>query len=471
MVRTIVLAAGGAFMASLVSPVAAQTSSSPLVGDATRVTGPVKYAGTYHVATDTWTRRGGAVSNFGQPDNLYSNTAASGYFYGVVGPGGPAAGGTVIDDGRIPSTGDPATYALGGPGRDVSEINTVQIGYCDLDTTAGVAGWTVEFYERYNPCTFPPNATALVGTATLTGAPSNGCWILDVDVSAAPFVINHDGEGTFDGTPDLDQFGIAWTYSGTGAAGAGLLMTGDPANTDTGWVVGNEPDTGSNTYFGELGGCAGAGSGLDNGDFQWVEDSQGVGGLPGGSGCYFFGGYNNAGNGCGGPIATPYGGFWVELSGGPSSTGSLISQPGCTGTNNNTGVPGQIEVTGSLVASNNDARIRAFDLPANQFGIFASGLTPLAAGTINIGNGTICIDPNSQGGLGRFDDQGQILNSGAGGEMDLDTQAGDWNVASIPTSNGTYAAMAGITSYFQGWHRDPVGAGFNFTNSCSVTWQ
>ncbi len=31
--------------------------------------------------------------------------------------------------------------------------------------------------------------------------------------------------------------------------------------------------------------------------------------------------------------------------------------------------------------------------------------------------------------------------------------------------------MAGTTSYFQFWHRDQVGAGFNFTGGAGVTWQ
>ena len=128
-------------------------------------------------------------------------------------------------------------------------------------------------------------------------------------------------------------------------------------------------------------------------------------------------------------------------------------------------------MNGSAVGADNDAVLRAFNLPANEFGIFATGLAPIAPGTINSGNGTLCINPGAQGGLGRFAAANQIKNTGAAGEITLDTNAGEWDLSMIPTSVGTYAAAAGVTSYFQGWHREQVGAGFNFTGSCSVSWQ
>lgn len=447
----------------------ASAQSNPLADSAVQITGPVKYAGTYNVQTQTWTRGQSVVSNFGQSDNIYSNTAASGYYYPTIGPLGGAAGGELIDDAAIPSSSNPGSFA-GGPLRDMSTVNEVQIGYCDFDVGFQVAGWELNFYNTYDPCSGVPDPTQLAGTAAVTGAPSNGCWI--VDITGLNFDLQHDGDGFFDGIQTLDNFGIEFSYTGTGVDNAGPIITGDPQNTDTGFVVGGLPVSGSNTYYGEVGGCPGFGSGYENNDFYYVEDSQGVGGLSAGSGCYFFGGYNNAGSPCGGPLAAPFGAFQVEVSGTGSNPGpTIISQPGCVGNNNDTGVPGEVEVEGSAVGANNDALLRAFNLPLNQFGIFASGRADLPPGQINSGNGTLCINPGAAGGLGRFAAANQIKNTGATGVMTLDTNTGEWDLSMIPTSVGTYAAAAGVTSYFQGWHRETQGAGFNFTGSCSVMWQ
>ena len=38
----------------------------------------------------------------------------------------------------------------------------------------------------------------------------------------------------------------------------------------------------------------------------------------------------------------------------------------------------------------------------------------------------------------------------------------------IPSSVGTYSAATGVTTYFQVWHRDTVGLGFNFSGACGV---
>ncbi len=148
-----------------------------------------------------------------------------------------------------------------------------------------------------------------------------------------------------------------------------------------------------------------------------------------------------------------------------------ISVPGCVGAITATGSPAICEVYGDIVAANGDAELRASDMPANQFGIFATGLATIAPMTVNSGNGWICINPGAQGGLGRFQGATQIKNTGAGGTFSLDSGAAEWDMTMIPTSTGTYAAMTGTTSNFQAWFREPVGAGWNFTGSCAVTWQ
>lgn len=453
---------------ALAASAAAQTT--PLTDTATKITGAVKYGGTFHVATQTWTRGQTTVSNFGQADNIYSNTAGSGYYTGTVGPTGAAALGTITDEAHIPSTGDPAAFALGGPGRDSSTVTEVQIGYCDFDAGFQVAGWTLNFYEQYDPCTYPPVGTPQ-GVVTVANAPSGGCWIIDLDLTGGgEFSFAHDGEGIHDASDPLDSFGIEWSYTGTGTAAAGLLITGDPANTDTGWVFGGAPSTGSNTYYGEVGGCPGSGSGYDNGDLYWIENVNSVGTFN--SGCYFFGGYNNTGNACGGPTNTPYGAYWIEMTGdGSGPPVGVISTPGCVGANNSTGVPGECRAEGVAQVAANNVTLFAFQVPANQFCLFVNGPAAIPPGTLAVGNGFLCINPSTAGGatgLGRFN---TIKNSGPQGIATLSTTANEWNLAAIPGANAPYAAIAGTTTHFQSWHRDTVGAGSNVTGSCLVLWQ
>lgn len=445
---------------------AAQTPV-PLARGAAALAGPVRYAGQYHVDTGTWIRRPDPASRAGLAI-VYSNTAGSGYFEGAVGPQGGAAGGEVIDAGVVPAPDHPGPFPF-GVGDPTTWVEQVTIGYCDFDPAPGVAGFELDFYQSYNPCTFPPDPAQLAGSVALVGAPSNGCWSVDVVVPG--FVLNHEGDGVHDGDMTVDRFGVAWRYTGAGTEPAGLLLGGDPANTDPGWTPGNEPSLGSNTYYGGTSGCPGFGSGFETGDYYWVEDSMNINALPGGSNCYFFGGYRNVGNSCGGPIRTPYASAHLEVRGQPFIVDVFpISDEGCTGFLNATGVPGEIFVYGQLQAAENNAELRATNLPSQQFGIFLTGLVPLAPGAFTSGNGTLCISPGAMGGLGRFDGAQQIRNTGSGGEMSLGTTAGEWDLSMIPTSTGTYAATVGITSHFQAWHREPVGAGFNFSGSCLVTW-
>ncbi len=454
-----------ALAVSLAPFASAQTALDPGISSAERIPGTIRDAGTFHVATGTWTRSIPSVASFGQLDNIYSNTAAAIYYYPAMGPVGAAALGQVIDEGVIPSTTNPSTFALGGATQNLNHVTGLDIGYCDFEVVAASAGWTFSFYESYAPCTFPPPAP--VGTVTVSGLPSNGCWFLNLDLvgSSQDFTIAGDG-----GAGAFPTFGIGFEYSGTGTQDAGVFIAGDPADTDTGFAAG-APPTGSNTYYGEVGACGGGvGTGYQNVDFYWVEDTFSVGGLGAGSACYFFGGYVN-GPACSGPGGTPYSGFFLEMSDSGVSALGTISQSSCVGASNNTGAPGVLDVVGSASTTANNAILRASGLPTNQMGLFIAGLAPAAPGAINSGNGYVCIDPSTLGGLGRFNGANQMKNSGPNGVFILDTNAGEWNLASIPTSSNSYAALSGLTSYFSAWHREQVGAGYNFTGAASVTWQ
>lgn len=472
MLRTLALALG-----ALSPAAAAQTHDAPLTDVAMECPVPVKHAGTYHLATHTWTRSRGTVASFGISDNIYSNTAYSGYFYQRIGPLGASGPGTILTDaGAIPGTSHPQAFPLGGATVDIHNVVEIQIAYCDMEPLAAASGWTLDFYESHRPCNFGPSPVA-TQTIVLSGLPSNGCWTVDIDLSAATgngmeFPFQADGGAAnpgFDGDLALDSFGVSWVYTGTGTDHAGPLICGAPALTDVGWVAG-PPDTGSNTYYGDIGGCPGTGSGFGNEDSYYVDE------MPVGcpflvcEGCYWFGGYVNQGATCGTRSNPPMGGFWLEMST-ESVQNPIVSTQACVGAPSATGSPAVCEVQGSRAASDNRALLVATGVPAHQFGLFATGRAQLPAMALVSGNGWVCIDAGSMGGLGRFQMAGQVKNSGANGRFSLDTSASEWSLTSIPTSNGAYAAMSGITSYFQAWFREPTGAGFNFSGSCSVTWQ
>ncbi|MEM6673583.1 MAG: hypothetical protein AAF726_12125 [Planctomycetota bacterium] len=98
-------------------------------------------------------------------------------------------------------------------------------------------------------------------------------------------------------------------------------------------------------------------------------------------------------------------------------------------------------------------------MPQNSFGHFLcslnSGFVANPAGSA----GNLCL----QGGIGRLNRPGEILNSGDEGKIllfDVDTQA-------LPSPLGTVSAMSGEFWYFTTWFRD-VGSTSNFSNAIEV---
>ena len=453
----------------------APTAAEPGRLNPIRVPGVVKHAGTYHLATGTWTRATGTVAHFGSLDVVYCNTADSGYYAHTIGPTGPLPNGMVIDEGGLPGLTNPTSF-VGVVDRESYRIQSFDIGYCDMDPGPRTAGFEYAFYESYSACT---PATTPNASFTLTGLPSAGsCWTMTIDITGSEFDMLADGGAAnpgYDGDPDLDAFGWSVMYAGTGSADAGLLLRGDPLSTDPNYSVGDRYGTdGTETYYGALSLCGpGVGSGYLSEDIGFHDDL----GIPGGlsTGCYFFGGYRNN-NGCGGPLATPYASMYMQLSaeaghGGPCPGGGICGPPFCANQlPNSTGVPGVLTATGSHVAADNNVVLRASSLPPGEFGLFVTGLAEAVA-PIMVGNGLMCIDPTANGGLGRFDAPGQVKSASAAGVVTLDTNIGEWDLGAINTSTGTYAASAGVTTYFQFWHRDQVGAGFNLTAGLGLTWQ
>jgi len=148
--------------------------------------------------------------------------------------------------------------------------------------------------------------------------------------------------------------------------------------------------------------------------------------------------------------------FWASFDGSIGETYCGPLNP------NSTGATGTIAAFGSTVASANDLRLVASNLPTFQFGIFVCGrdrqylVTPGAGGPICVG-----------GLLGRFDAPGQILSTGTEGAFELQV-----DLTSMPQGSVVASAAAGETWTFQAWHRDfTVGPTSNLTNAVEIVWQ
>ena len=449
------------FTASTIALVAgAAAQSAPQALTAEKIPGAVKDAGIYHVSTGTWTRTGGAVANFG-PDTIYSSTASSGYFSAAGGSGDFAPGSTNFDNGIVPGSNNTNHPSAN---RNVYNVNCVEIGYCDL-SVGGTTSWELSFYNGYNPCTFGgfPDTTFSTGMV-----PQNGCWTVTFDFSGgSEFCLPADGGDDFDDILDLDSFGWSYRYTGvtTTPGPAGFCLTGDPQNTDPGYIPSTVPTDGTNCYFGPASLCGpDSSTGLGNEDNWWIEDPTGVN-----SGCFFFGGYNNI-NACGGNIRTPYTNWYMEIQADlnfcPADQFSVSMPNGCTSNPNSTGVNSIMVITGSPFIADNDLTLIA-SVPPNTFGYFITSQSFGMASPPN-SSGNICVGGNT----GRF--QALIQDSGAAGLIEISTAAGEFDFNAIPQATGPYMAVPGGTAHFQCWHRDLLPGTVptsNFTDGVVVTWQ
>ncbi len=463
----------------LLAPLSAQTTSAPapapaVSGLAQQVPVPVsvaaKHAGTYHVATGTWTRRSN-VQAFGvNNDVIYANTAQSGYYYPAVGPLGSASLATIIDEGGLPGTSNLTPFA-GTVDRDGYRVNAFEIAYCDFDPTPGVAGWEIGFFDSYSPCTIDLTPDYLV---SVTGLPSNGCWILNIDLTntAEEFCIGADGGETDPGwnnDPDRDSFGWSHRYVGTGVGAAGFLIAGDPAATDPGWMPGMIPNQGNGTYYGGASPCAGSTGYLTQDQFLTVGPFSGTP-MPG---CFFFGSYQGSGT-CG-QLSSPFASFYFQVfaddAGCTPADVQGVGVSYCDSTQNSTGDMGRIRALGSEEAAADYVRLVADRLPANEIGFFFTSETAGFSPTPGTHLGNVCV----AGNIGRFNGVNQVLSTAAAGRIELGSMDGLWDTTQIPRSQAgnTYPAMAGSTSYFQCWFRDvqPTGGASNFTNGVAVTWE
>lgn len=268
------------------------------------ITGPIRHAGVYHVATGTWSREASLANAVG-PDVVYNNTCAAFYFQRLN-----CGSMTIQHRARIPSpsspTSDSAFYGTTNfahrwdsrPGC-ASEylIDGFEIGYCS--SHVGTVDWEYGFASSYDFCgagEMVPQYTILV-TGLPGGTPggTQNCWTIDLDVSGMPgggFALSADGDGSYGGS---DTFG--WSLRSPGVVEADF--TGPIAAGDFSWTGG------PGTVSGPLVPCTGtdgtiwdvpidlseAGTGMQSPNFFRVSA------LPTchvGSGCFFLGGNPHA---------------------------------------------------------------------------------------------------------------------------------------------------------------------------------
>jgi len=264
----------------------------------------VKHAGTYHVATGTWTR-GAESSDRASYQVIYDNTCIGAWYVALEQQ-------TFHDDGRIPSTSSPqidqGPFGSGNymgtslVGTDDSyDIQKYQFAYC-----TGVAAPMTAlnlFYECYTSCS---NATLVTPTMALQisglpGAPtpgvSIGCWVVDIDLLGASlnFTMNGDCDGSWDGSAAMDYMGYAYMQVTPDPAGiSGPFIAGDPDGLLSGITGGTGCCVGCGTVFwagANVPGINDRGSGLNDQDFFEVDDHLG-GYAFAYNGCFWFGGYS-----------------------------------------------------------------------------------------------------------------------------------------------------------------------------------
>jgi len=406
---------------SLASP----ASSAQSVVRPEPITSPVKNAGTYHLATGTWTRNSSGTAALG-PVVIYNNDAFTGYFH----PISPVE--VVVDEGRIPMGGP-----YPGPGAFQADyrVDGFQIAYCTSEISVDIEA---AFFEAYVPCTDPVAAPPPVARVSLDGVlPASSapgllaCWIVTIDLSGTTdeFCLRAEGgDGVYDNDPALDSIGLSLSIGDNANGPAGFFIAGDP----------NNAPFGDGTAFQNPGF---QGTGANEQDQFFVKDTTG-----GPSGCFNFGGYP----------AAPWGGHHFRIYAQLGNCGSFGTNY-CTSVPNSTGNAATMLVQGgSPSISANDLVIRVAGVPdVPGIGIFIAGPGP---GQIPLFNGILCVAPV---GLQRINQVTSPVNG-------VVTQAIDYTGAS--TGTAPLSVVAGSAFHFQHWFRDPTAGGgsANFSDGIRI---
>lgn len=441
----------------------------------------VKHAGTYHLATGTWS---GPQSHPGLagPAQLYDNTCTVGYYLELP----PNVGS--VSSGRIPSLDD-------GGLANCYEINCFQFAYCSYEPNK--TSIDVRFWESLAACDSQDNST-LVRAFTLLNFPggtpqgSQGCWMVNVDLTDTTYTFGLGGnvDGVWDNVPSVDHFGWTWTQT-TPPVGSngGPLIAGDPlAQFNSSCGVVNPSGPGGSTWTGVT--PSGQGAGTDHPGWGFsAGPGTGIGSdldqvaYDGISSCYWFGGYGAAQN----PMAALYLKLWgqpgdncisVPPDCSPSTRfcfGDAFSCPGGVpavfpdrGCPHFAG-PGGNEGTGLYGLGNasffNDTFSLFLENGPSSAGLVIQGDSaiqfPFGNSNLPDSAGILCVAPQQRGFV--------IQPGGGSGPFITDFR-------SLPF--GASAQPVGAATFYQFWFRDPSnpnanpgsGASFNFSNAVSVDW-
>ena len=378
-----------------------------------RLPGAPKDAGTYNFATGTWTR-GDDTGLQTLPGVLYNNTASSRTYATTS-----AVEINWTDEGRLPSTSGHANSTT-----DSYTVNGFQVAYCD----AGVPGplnFRIDFFELYTACTDPRALTIdFSASATLPGLAGTGsasCWIVTFDLSGTSlaFDLDGDGDGSFDGTSSLDNFGwglhLDDGHATTGTFGP--ILCYDPQG-----YFGCAAAEGDGTYY-QPGTCSGpyafgnfgSGLGLQDNHYSYAPGWN--------NGCYWFGGYDSM---------TPASGFWMVVYGEAGERPQW-----CLPNSNSVGPGASISISGSGSVGAGDTVASVQGVP-NQSGVFFHGSNQIE---IPFGCGSLC----ASGGIRRST---VVVASGNAATYAYD-------------ESGPKRSLAGFENTrrnFQFWYRDPMHA-------------
>ncbi len=131
---------------------------------------------------------------------------------------------------------------------------------------------------------------------------------------------------------------------------------------------------------------------------------------------------------------------------------------------NAAGTSAALSVSGTGVVSANNLTLHTNGLPQNTFGIYVNSQSVGAPYTPMNSRGNLCLIND----LGRYILPGQVISSGALGEISLGL-----DLTQTPTPFGFTQVAGGQTWAFQLWYRDTDssgGASSNFSNALSITF-
>ena len=426
--------------------------------EARRLPGPIKDAGTYHVATGTWDRSRVTVNI--SPDAIYRNDAPSGYF------GTGWEGCWTLDEIAIPGATNPKQGSL-----ESYDVDGFQFSYCTLGQ--GTVDWYFGLWSSYVPCDDPTDPAGCIaespGELILPGAPAgSACWTVTIDLSGGYEICIQSDGGTCvpdyqGGGLNLDHAGIGFGWITSTGFAAGPLLAGDPS-----WLGAGDGTCYQPAFNNACGATAATGLGhqdlfsVSNFDFggYGLFDSCAVS-----NGCAFFGGYKDGG-GCGSPVKVPLAQFAFTMFADCAESGSCVIcfGPNCSpitiycdeATNPNNVADISIDTFDSGFPSINVSMLGA---PPNQFAYLLVGNGDSEVNNPPGSKGSLCVVGGNC--LGRYDkDIGQIDSTGF---FNTDIK----NSLSVPCA-GTVNISPGAIWNFQYWHRQPMGQPSTFSNAVAV---